>query len=170
MTFVSYASLPTRSKSLYDNSYDKTVCTQRHQRFSPLEVQRRNYIIYTIRQVFETFGYQPIETPVMENLKTLTGKYGDEGDKLLFKVLNNGDYLSKADQAALDARDSKRLLTSISRRGLRYDLTVPFARYVVMHQHEISFPFKRYQIQPVCVLIVRKGAGIRNFINAMPMW
>ncbi|MBK8502910.1 MAG: histidine--tRNA ligase [Saprospiraceae bacterium] len=117
--------------------------------YSPQEVHRQNFIFDTIKKVFEKYGYQPIETPVMENLDTLLGKYGDEGDKLLFKVLNNGDFLSKADTDALDRRDSNGLVNSISKRGLRYDLTVPFARYVVMHQHEIQFPFKRYQIQPV---------------------
>jgi histidyl-tRNA synthetase len=95
------------------------------------------------------FGFQPLETPAMENLSTLTGKYGEEGDKLLFKVLNNGDFLEKANQEALDARDSQKLVSSISKRGLRYDLTVPFARYVVMNRGTLSFPFKRYQIQPV---------------------
>lgn len=117
--------------------------------FAPDQVQKRNYIFDTIRGVFIKYGYQPIETPTMENLSTLTGKYGEEGDKLLFKVLNNGDYLSKADAEALSLRDSARLAPSIAKRGLRYDLTVPFARFVVMHQHEITFPFKRYQIQPV---------------------
>jgi histidyl-tRNA synthetase len=117
--------------------------------FNPDQVNKRNYIFDTIQKVFIKYGYQPIETPTMENLSTLTGKYGDEGDQLLFKVLNNGDFLSKADDMALDTRDSNRLIPSISKRGLRYDLTVPFARYVVMYQHEISFPFKRYQIQPV---------------------
>ena len=117
--------------------------------FSPAEVARRKYIFDTIRSVFETYGYQPIETPVMENLSTLTGKYGEEGDKLLFKVLNNGDFLAKADETALAEKNSTQLVASISKRGLRYDLTVPFARYVVMYQHELSFPFKRYQIQPV---------------------
>lgn len=117
--------------------------------YSPQEVYRQNFIFSTIKEVFEKYGYQPIETPVMENLNTLLGKYGDEGDKLLFKVLNNGDFLAKADSDALDKRDSNAVISSISKRGLRYDLTVPFARYVVMHQHEIQFPFKRYQIQPV---------------------
>ena len=117
--------------------------------FGPSEVRKRNHIFATIRAQFERFGYQPIETPVMESLSTLTGKYGEEGDKLLFKILNNGDFLAKADQQALQDRDSKRLVPSIAKRGLRYDLTVPFARYVVMHQHEINLPFKRYQIQPV---------------------
>ena len=117
--------------------------------FSPEQVFKRNYIFNVIRSVFENYGYRPIETPTMENLSTLTGKYGNEGDKLLFKVLNNGDFLSKANEEALQQRDSNQLLPSISKRGLRYDLTVPFARYVVMHQNDIAFPFKRYQIQPV---------------------
>lgn len=117
--------------------------------FIPEQVVKRNYIFDTIKKVFVTYGYQPIETPVMENLSTLTGKYGSEGDQLLFKVLNNGDFLAKADQGALNNRDSKGVTSSISKRGLRYDLTVPFARFVVMHQNEISLPFKRYAIQPV---------------------
>ena len=117
--------------------------------FGPEQVGKRNFIFDTIRSVFIKYGYQPIETPTMESLSTLTGKYGEEGDKLLFKVLNNGDYLSKADSSALEAKDSVRLTSSISKRGLRYDLTVPFARFVVMNQNSIAFPFKRYQIQPV---------------------
>ncbi|MEL7424226.1 MAG: histidine--tRNA ligase [Bacteroidota bacterium] len=117
--------------------------------FLPQQVNRRNYIFDTIRSVFVKYGYQSIETPVMENLSTLTGKYGEEGDRLLFKVLNNGDFLKKADAAALEAGDSNKLIPSISKRGLRYDLTVPFARFVVMYQNDLSFPFKRYQIQPV---------------------
>ncbi len=117
--------------------------------FTPGQVYKRSYIFDTIRSVFVRFGYQPIETPVMENLSTLTGKYGEEGDRLLFKVLNNGDYLAEADEQALKERDSRRLTPSIARRGLRYDLTVPFARFVVMHLNEIPIPFKRYQIQPV---------------------
>ncbi len=117
--------------------------------FSPDQVFKRKYIFDIIRSVFEKYGYQPIETPTMENLATLTGKYGNEGDKLLFKVLNNGDFLSNADEEALKSKNSNKVLSSISKRGLRYDLTVPFARYVVMHQNEIVFPFKRYQIQPV---------------------
>lgn len=117
--------------------------------FLPIDVIRRNYIFDTIEAVFIKYGYAPIETPTFENLSTLTGKYGEEGDKLLFKVLNNGDFLSKADEEALVNRDSQALAPSIARRGLRYDLTVPFARFVVMHQHAISMPFKRYQIQPV---------------------
>ena len=117
--------------------------------FTPDQVVKRNYIFDTIRSVFVKYGYQPIETPTMENLSTLTGKYGEEGDRLLFKVLNNGDFLAKADEKALAEKNSNKLIPSISKRGLRYDLTVPFARFVVMHQNEISFPFKRYQIQPV---------------------
>lgn len=110
---------------------------------------RRNYIFNTIRRSFETFGFMPIETPAMENLSTLTGKYGDEGDQLIFKLLNNGDFLNKADKSALEDLDSKKLSFSISKKALRYDLTVPFARFVVMNQNEITFPFRRYQIQPV---------------------
>ena len=117
--------------------------------FGPEEVIKRNYIFDIIRGVFTKYAYQPIETPTMENLSTLTGKYGEEGDKLVFKVLNNGDFLDKADEMALAQKDSNKLVSSISKRGLRYDLTVPFARFVVMHQNDISFPFKRYQIQPV---------------------
>ncbi len=117
--------------------------------FSPTEMVRRNYIFGTIRSVFQRYGYMPIETPSMENMETLTGKYGDEGDRLIFKVLNSGDYLAKANQVALEEKDSQQLTKSISEKALRYDLTVPFARYVVQHQNEITFPFKRYQIQPV---------------------
>ena len=117
--------------------------------FLPEQVYKRNYIFDTIKSVFQKYGFLPIETPVMEHLSTLTGKYGEEGDKLLFKLLNNGDFLKKADEAALSAKDSNKVLPTISKRGLRYDLTVPFARFVVMHQNDIQFPFKRYQIQPV---------------------
>jgi histidyl-tRNA synthetase len=117
--------------------------------FSPEVVAKRNYIFDTVRKVFVKYGFQPIETPTLEKLSTLTGKYGDEGDKLLFKVLNNGDFLSKADPSVLEAKNSSKLVSQICDRGLRYDLTVPFARYVVMHQNDIAFPFKRYQIQPV---------------------
>ncbi|MCP4441214.1 MAG: histidine--tRNA ligase [Aureispira sp.] len=117
--------------------------------FSPQVVNKRNYIFNTLRNIFEKYGYQAIETPTMERLSTLTGKYGDEGDQLLFKVLNNGDYLKKANKEALENLDSKKLMPSIAKRGLRYDLTVPFARYVVMNRNDIAFPFKRYQIQPV---------------------
>jgi len=117
--------------------------------FLPDEVVKRKYMFSVMESVFKKFGYVPIETPAMENLQTLAGKYGEEGDRLLFKVLNNGDFLNKADPEALSNRDSGKLLPSISKRGLRYDLTVPFARFVVMHRNEIQLPFKRYQIQPV---------------------
>lgn len=117
--------------------------------FGPNEVIKRQYIFDTLKSIFIKYGFMPLETPAMESLDTLIGKYGDEGDKLLFKVLNNGDYLKKANKEALSLYDSKALTSSISKRGMRYDLTVPFARYVVMNQNEISFPFKRYQIQPV---------------------
>lgn len=117
--------------------------------FSPEEMAKRNYIFDTIREVYKLFGYKQIETPAMENLTTLMGKYGEEGDKLLFKILNSGDYLSDITDDELLSKNSNRLISKISEKGLRYDLTVPFARYVVMHRNEITFPFKRYQIQPV---------------------
>ena len=117
--------------------------------FSPSEVSKRQYIISIIKRNFEKFGFQPIETPSFENSETLMGKYGEEGDRLIFKILNSGDYLAKANQSALENKDSSRLTSSISEKALRYDLTVPFARYVVLHQNDIEFPFKRYQIQPV---------------------
>lgn len=117
--------------------------------FSPVEMVKRNYIFDTVRSVFQKYGYLPIETPAMENLSTLMGKYGEEGDKLLFKILNSGDYLKKADEQLLATKQSNKLMNQISEKGLRYDLTVPFARFVVQHQNEITFPFKRYQIQPV---------------------
>ncbi|AMR31234.1 histidine--tRNA ligase [Mucilaginibacter sp. PAMC 26640] len=117
--------------------------------FSPAEMAKRNFIFDTIKGVFRKYGYQQIETPTMENLSTLTGKYGDEGDKLIFKVLNSGDYLAKANEQQLTERNSNLLTSSISEKALRYDLTVPFARYVVQHQNEITFPFKRFQVQPV---------------------
>ena len=117
--------------------------------FSPTEMERRNYIFNTIKSVFAKYGYREIQTPAFESLQTLTGKYGDEGDKLIFKLLNSGDYLAKAPQELLDERGSNKLTPHISEKALRYDLTVPFARYVVMHQHEITLPFKRFQIQPV---------------------
>lgn len=116
--------------------------------FSPVEMVKRNFIFDTIKEVFKRFGYLPIETPSMENLSTLMGKYGEEGDKLLFKILNSGDYLSKV-KTNLSEAQSNKLTTEISEKGLRYDLTVPFARFVVQHRNEITFPFKRYQIQPV---------------------
>jgi len=117
--------------------------------FSPQEMVKRNYIFDTIKKVFKKYGYAEIQTPAMENLSTLTGKYGDEGDKLIFKILNSGDYLSKANTDHLTALNSNALISSISEKALRYDLTVPFARYVVMHQNDIALPFKRFQVQPV---------------------
>jgi len=117
--------------------------------FSPEEMLKRNYIFDTIKGVFKLYGFQPLETPAMENLSTLMGKYGEEGDKLLFKVLNSGDYLSGISQEELNLANSLKLANKISEKGLRYDLTVPFARYVVQNQNEIVFPFRRYQIQPV---------------------
>jgi histidyl-tRNA synthetase len=110
---------------------------------------KRNYIFDTIKKSFQRYGYLPIETPAMENLSTLMGKYGEEGDKLIFKILNSGDFLDKVNETFLTEKDSKKLTNQISEKALKYDLTVPFARYVVQHQHEITFPFKRYQIQPV---------------------
>lgn len=117
--------------------------------FSSIEVSRRNYIISIMRNHFEKFGYQPIETPSFENSETLLGKYGEEGDRLIFKILNSGDYLDKVPTEQLQTINYKQLTSKISEKALRYDLTVPFARYVVQHQSEIEFPFKRYQIQPV---------------------
>ena len=117
--------------------------------FSTEEMLRREYIFETIKQFFRLYGYQPIETPAMENLTTLLGKYGDEGDKLLFRILNSGDFISSVNDEDLTRRESGKLSSLICEKGLRYDLTVPFARYVVQHRDEIVFPFKRYQIQPV---------------------
>lgn len=117
--------------------------------FTPVEMANRNYIFNTIKDVFRLYGYQQIETPAMENLSTLMGKYGEEGDKLLFKILNSGDFLSGVSDVELDERNSVRLTNKISEKGLRYDLTVPFARFVVQNRDKITFPFKRYQIQPV---------------------
>jgi histidyl-tRNA synthetase len=117
--------------------------------FTPVEMARRNYIFDTIRSVFKLHGYLPIETPAMENLSTLMGKYGEEGDKLLFKILNSGNYLSDVSDEVYSGKEAGKMLKYISEKGLRYDLTVPFARFVVQHSNEITFPFKRYQIQPV---------------------
>lgn len=117
--------------------------------FGPSVMVRRNYIFNTIRTVFRLYGYQPVETPAMENLSTLTGKYGDEGDRLLFRVLNSGDFKSKLSDEVIIDSSAAELSSMIAEKGLRYDLTVPFARYVVQHRNEINFPFKRYQIQPV---------------------
>ncbi|WP_214227110.1 histidine--tRNA ligase [Pedobacter sp. B4-66] len=117
--------------------------------FSPQEMVKRNYIFDTVKTVFKKYGYAEIQTPSMENLSTLTGKYGDEGDKLIFKILNSGDFLSKVKPELLAQANSNAITSSISEKALRYDLTVPFARYVVMHQNDISLPFKRFQVQPV---------------------
>ncbi|MEN8137774.1 MAG: histidine--tRNA ligase [Bacteroidota bacterium] len=117
--------------------------------FSPVEMAKRNYLFSTIKDTFKKFGFSQIETPSFENLSTLMGKYGEEGDRLIFKILNSGDYLKKADQQLLNEKSSTKLTSSISEKALRYDLTVPFARYVVQHNNDITFPFKRYQIQPV---------------------
>ena len=117
--------------------------------FGPIEMSKRNYIFHTIKNVFQKHGYAQIETPAMENLDTLLGKYGEEGDKLLFKILNSGDFLKSIDPGSFSAIGANAASLKICEKGLRYDLTVPFARYVVQHQHEIEFPFKRYQIQPV---------------------
>lgn len=117
--------------------------------FSPVEMARRNYIFDTIRTVFRLYGYNPVETPAMENLSTLMGKYGEEGDKLLFKILNSGEFLKGVEPELLDGEHYPRLISRLCEKGLRYDLTVPFARYVVQHRNELQMPFKRYQIQPV---------------------
>ncbi len=117
--------------------------------FSPAVMVKRNFIFDTIKSVFKLYGYMPIETPAMEKLSTLLGKYGDEGDKLLFKILNSGDFLAKAKEETLNEKNSTRLTSQISEKGLRYDLTVPFARFVVQYRNDLAFPFKRYQIQPV---------------------
>ena len=117
--------------------------------FSPAEMLRRNYIFDTVRSVFSLYGYLPIETPAMENLSTLLGKYGEEGDKLLFRILNSGDFLSGVDRINISSTDPAKLSAQICEKGLRYDLTVPFARFVVQHREEITFPFRRYQMQPV---------------------
>jgi len=117
--------------------------------FTPTEMARRNYIFDTVKTIFRKFGFQPIETPSMENLSTLLGKYGEEGDKLLFRILNSGDFLSDVSESELSEKNLNRLSLKMCEKGLRYDLTVPFARFVVQHRDEISFPFRRYQIQPV---------------------
>lgn len=130
-------------------SYNKPGIPKGTRDFSPIEMARRNYIFDTIREVFKLYGFKQIETPAMENLSTLMGKYGEEGDKLLFKILNSGDFLRGADKSLVENDDYVHLTSQICEKGLRYDLTVPFARYVVQHRNEIQFPFKRFQIQPV---------------------
>ena len=133
--------------------------------FSPTEVANRSYIMNVIKTTFETFGFQPIETPSFENSATLMGKYGEEGDRLIFKILNSGDYLAKSDETLLAEKNSLKLTPQISEKALRYDLTVPFARYVVQHQNEITFPFKRYQIQPVWRADRPQKARFREFFQ-----
>ncbi|NOT77089.1 MAG: histidine--tRNA ligase [Cyclobacteriaceae bacterium] len=128
---------------------DKPTLPKGTRDFGPEQMARRQFIFNTIRVVFQKYGFLPLETPAMENLSTLTGKYGEEGDQLLFKILNSGDFLKDADASELASKNSKQVTSTISEKGLRYDLTVPFARFVVMNRHEIAFPFKRYQIQPV---------------------
>jgi histidyl-tRNA synthetase len=128
---------------------DKPTLPKGTRDFGPAVMAKRQFIFNTIRSTFQKFGFQPLETPAMENLSTLTGKYGEEGDQLLFKILNSGDFLKDVDQQKLTSKNSKHVTSDISEKGLRYDLTVPFARYVVMNRNEVSFPFKRYQIQPV---------------------
>ena len=117
--------------------------------FLPDTMAKRNYIFEAIKETFQLFGFEPIETPSFENSSTLMGKYGEEGDRLIFKILNSGDYLRKVDESLYKEKDANKMTAKISEKALRYDLTVPFARYVVQHQNEIAFPFKRYQIQPV---------------------
>lgn len=127
---------------------EKPLIPQGTRDFGPEKMLKRQFIFNVIRQVFEKFGYQPLETPAMENLSVLMGKYGTEGDQLIYKILNSGDFMSNVNAEEL-SRNSRKLITKLCEKGLRYDLTVPFARYVVMNQHDISFPFRRYQIQPV---------------------
>ena len=139
VTFCTFAPMSIIKPSLVKGTRD----------FSPQEMIKRNFIYDTIKTVFRKYGYAEIQTPSMENLSTLTGKYGDEGDKLIFKILNSGDYLAKVDADLLTNRNSNAATSSLSEKALRYDLTVPFARYVVMHQNDIALPFKRFQVQPV---------------------
>jgi histidyl-tRNA synthetase len=137
--------------------------------FFPAVMARRNYIFDTIKDVFKLYGYQPIETPAMENLSTLMGKYGEEGDKLLFKVLNSGDFLNNADGSLLQEKNSVKVTNQISEKGLRYDLTVPFARFVVQNRNELVFPFKRYQINRYGGPTGHRKAATANFTSAMSM-
>jgi histidyl-tRNA synthetase len=138
-TFCTFAAMSNIKPALAKGTRD----------FSPQEMVKRNYIFDTVKKVFRKYGYAEIQTPSMENLSTLTGKYGDEGDKLIFKILNSGDYLAKVNPDLLSTKNSNAATAALSEKALRYDLTVPFARYVVMHQNDISLPFKRFQVQPV---------------------
>lgn len=138
-----------KNKNQQQHNMQKPSIPKGTRDFGPQEMARRNYIFDTIREVFRLYGFEQIETPAMENLSTLMGKYGEEGDKLLFKILNSGDYLGALTDEELLAKNSTKLTTKISEKGLRYDLTVPFARFVVQHRDKLAFPFKRYQIQPV---------------------
>ena len=141
--------IPSNTVSFNPETMEKPSLPKGTRDFGPAQMARRQFILNTIRNVFQTYGFQPLETPAMENLSTLTGKYGEEGDQLLFKILNSGDFLKEATGDDLTTRNYKKLTGQVAEKGLRYDLTVPFARYVVMNRHEITFPFKRYQIQPV---------------------
>ena len=138
--------------------------------FSPVEMAKRNYIFDTIKEVYALYGFRQIETPAMENLSTLMGKYGEEGDKLLFKILNSGDFLSGVTASEIEAHNTARLAAAFCEKGLRYDLTVPFARYVVQHRDELQMPFKRYQIQPYGVLTGRKRDDTANSTSVTPTW
>ena len=136
--------------------------------FGPEEMAKRNYIFDTIKAAFQLYGFRQIETPAMETLHTLMGKYGEEGDKLLFKVLNSGDYLKKVSDEELADRNVYKLQTKLCEKGLRYDLTVPFARYVVMHREELQMPFKRYQISPYGGPTVRRRDATGSSTSATP--
>ena len=149
MTSINIHDVLKNNRNTYFMAVQKPSIPKGTRDFTPVEMAKRNYIFDTIRNVFKLYGYLPIETPAMENLSTLLGKYGEEGDKLLFKILNSGDFLKGVSQESLEAAESNKIQSSISDKGLRYDLTVPFARFVVQHRNEIAFPFKRYQIQPV---------------------
>lgn len=138
--------------------------------FGAVEMARRNYIFSTIREVYALYGFRQIETPAMENLSTLMGKYGEEGDKLLFKILNSGDFKAKTTPEDYAAGSAAHLAARFCEKGLRYDLTVPFARFVVQHRDELQMPFKRYQIQPVWRATVRRRAVIASSTSAMPTW
>ena len=138
--------------------------------FGPVEMAKRNYIFNTIKDVYALYGFQQIETPAMETLQTLMGKYGEEGDKLLFKILNSGDYMNKVSDEDIHSLGSLKLAAKLCEKGLRYDLTVPFARYVVQHRDELQMPFKRYQISQYGVPTVHRRVAIASSISAMPTW